>query len=172
MADKFLVREGGRTKQKAPVAISAGAADAGKLLALNSAGKVDETALPAGIGLSVLLATATEALSAGVFVNLYGDGGVLSARLADNSNGRVAKGFVLDAVADAAEATVYHLDEVNSGLSGLAPGDDYWLGTAGGVIAVPLDEADDGNAGKISQHLGTAISATELATTDSDPVIL
>lgn len=50
MAQKFLVREGGKTKQKEATTTSAGAADAGKLPALNSAGKLDETLLPNGVG--------------------------------------------------------------------------------------------------------------------------
>ena len=46
-------------------------------------------------------------------------------------------------------------------------GATYDLGTAGGVIAVPLDATDD-DTGSIDQRLGLAMSATELSTDDYD----
>jgi hypothetical protein len=172
MADKFLIRDGGRTKRRAPIASSAGAADAGRVIATNSAGKLDETLLPDGVGADVNLATAYENLSAGDFVNLFSDEGVFSARRADNSNGRAAHGFVLDAVTAEGAATVYQLGEVNSGRSGLTVGADYWLGTVGGVLATPLDESSSTNDGKLSQYLGKAKSATEIVTVYDEPVVL
>ena len=57
-------------------------------------------------------------------------------------------------------------------MTGLTVGAAYWLGTAGGVIAVPLDEEDSNNANFISQYLGKAKSATELITTDDSYVVL
>jgi hypothetical protein len=120
----------------------------------------------------VNLATASEAISAGNFVNLYANSGVFSVRKADNSNGREAHGFVLAAVASAGTATVYQLGELNSSLSGLTVGADYWLGTGGGIIATPLDETDDDNIGLVSQYLGRAKSATELITVQDEPVPL
>lgn len=115
---------------------------------------------------------ASEAIGAGKFVNFHDNAGTFSVRLADNSNGRRADGFVTEAFASAAQATVYPLDGVNSALTGLTPGARYYLDTAGGVTATPLVETDALNANKISQYLGTAKSATELVTDDSDPVTL
>lgn len=169
---KFLARVSGKTKQVKATKSSSGAADAGKLGALGDDGRWDMSMMPAGIGADTQVLPASEALSAGNFVNIWGDAGAAKVRLADNSNGRPADGYVLDAVASSANATVYPLDGTNSELSGLTPGSEYWLSTAGGVIAVPLDETDDGNAGKISQYLGKAKSTTELITTDDAPVIL
>jgi hypothetical protein len=172
MAQKLLVRQGGKTKQYEPIVESVGTADAGKPIATNSAGKVDPTFLPAGIGANTVAATATEALSAGAFVNLYAASGAFSARLADNSNGRPAHGFVQAAVASSGTATVYPLGITNSSLSGLTAGTDYWLGTAGAPTATPLDETDSTNAGHVSQYLGVAKSATELVTVRDEPVVL
>lgn len=172
MAQKFLVREGGKTKQKEATTTSAGAADAGKLPALNSAGKLDETLLPNGVGAATQIIPASEALSAGVFVNIWSDAGAAKVRLADNSNGRPADGYVLTAVSPAANATVYPLDGTNSELSALTPGAEYWLGTAGAVTDTPLDENNVANANKISQYIGKAKSATELITTDDGYVVL
>lgn len=170
MTDKLLYREGGETKQYKPVQASAGSADAGKVPALNSEGKIDDSMLD--IGEQSLPVPASEALGAGKFVNLWSDAGTLKARLADNSNGRPAHGFVKGAVAPAATATVFPLDAVNTALTGLTVGASYYLGTAGGVITPALDASDDGNAGAIDQKLGMAKSATELVTDDYDYVVL
>jgi len=172
MAQRFLARVSGKTKQVEAAATSAGAADAGKIPALDSSGRLDASMMPAGLGADTQILVASEALSAGNHVNIWSDGGTAKVRLADNSNGRPADGYVLAAVAPAANATVYPLDGTNSELAGLTPGAEYWLGTAGGVTATPLDETDAANANKISQYLGKAKSATELVTTDDGHVIL
>ena len=170
MADKLLHREAGETKQYKPVQASAGAADAGKVPALNSSGKIDSSMLD--IGEQSTPVPASEALGAGKFVNLWSDAGTLKARLADNSNGRPAHGFVKAAVASAATATVFPLDAVNTALTGLTAGASYYLGTAGSVITPALDATDDSNEGFIDQKLGMAKSATELVTDDYDYVVL
>lgn len=172
MAQRFLVREGGKTKQKQATSTSAGAADAGKVPALDGSGKLDMSMMPAGIGADTQIIPASEALSAGNLVNIWSDSGVAKVRLADNSNGRAADGYVLGAFSSAADATVYPLDGTNSELTGLTPGAEYWLGTAGGVTNAPLDETDPANANKISQYLGKAKSATELVTVDDGYVVL
>lgn len=171
-AQGFLARVAGRTKQILGIQVSTGAADGGKIAALDDSGRFDISMMPVGVGQSTTNATASEALAAGDFVNLYGNAGTWSVRKADNSNNRPADGFVLAAVANAATATVYPLDSPNTARSGLAVGADYWLGIAGAVTNTPLDETVAGNAGKISQYLGKAKSATELLTTDDGYVVL
>jgi hypothetical protein len=162
----FLARVSGKTKQLFGLAVSAGAADAGKLVATDSAGKLDMSLMPVGIGANTIVATATEAIGAGKFVNFYSNSGAAGVRLADNSNGRQADGYVKEAVANAAQATVYPLDTTNTAMTGLTAGARYWLGTAGGTIAAALDATDTANAGKICQELGFAKSPTELVTDD------
>jgi hypothetical protein len=168
----FLARVAGKTKQIFGLATSAGAADAGKVVATGPDGRLDLSLMPVGIGANSITCPASEAIAAGKFVNFHANVGVLNVRLADNSNARQADGYVKDAVASAGVATVYPLDSTNSGLTGLAPGTHYWLGTAGGVITAALDPADNANAGKICQELGTAKSATELVTEDLGHVVL
>lgn len=170
MVDKLLHRQAGKTKQYRPIQMSAGAADAGKVPALNSAGKVDSSMLDIAEASRPVLAS--EALGAGKFVNLFSDGGTLKARLADNSNNRPAHGFVKMAVEADATGTVSPLDTVNSDLTGLVVGEVYFLGTAGTVITPALDATNDANEGFIDQKLGVAVSDTELVTDDFDYVIL
>lgn len=171
-ASKYLARVNGRTQQQSAKQTSTGVTDAGKIAALGDDGRLDMSLMPAGIGADTQILPASESLSAGNFVNIWADTGVAKVRLADNSNGRPADGYVLDAVSSAADATVYPLDGTNSELATLSPGASYWLGTAGGVIETPLLETDIANAGKVSQLLGKAKSATELMTSDDGYVIL
>lgn len=172
MAKGYLARIGGYTRQILATVVSAGVANAGDIVALGDDGRLDESVLPVGIGADTTQAVASETLGAGKFVNYHNDGGVFSARLADNSNGRQADGFVLEEFTAASTATIYPLDSTNAALSGLTIGSRYWLGTAGGVTATALDETDAGNTNKVSQYLGVAKSATELVTDDSEPVTL
>lgn len=170
MAQSFLARVAGRYVVLAATIISAGVASAGKLVGLGSDGRLDASVLPLGVGANVVTATAAEAIGAGKFVELFYDVGVLKMRLADNSNLRVAWGYVKTAVDADAGGTAYRLNTVNANLSGLVPGADYWLGTAGGIISTPLDAEED--AGTLDQYLGRASSATELVTVEHSPVYL
>ena len=170
MAQGFLARVAGKTRQILATIVSAGAADAGKIVGLGDDGRLDPSVLPAGIGANVVQAVASEAIGAGKYVELFEDSGVLKMRLADNSNGRAAWGYVKTAVASAASAAAYRLNTVNANHSGLTPGADYWLGVAGGVIDTPLDPAVD--IGSLDQYLGRASSATELVTAEHAPVYL
>lgn len=168
----FLARVAGHTKQILGIDSSAGAADAGKIVATDSTGRINLNMMPVGIGANTTQVPASEALTAGKFVNFWQDTNVLKVRLADNSNARQADGYVSAAVASGATATVFPLDTTNAAMTGLTPGGRYWLGTAGGVIAAPLDATDAANANKVCQELGTAKSATELFTDDQGYVIL
>lgn len=171
-AQGFVAIVGGKLKQLLGIQASAGAADAGKIIAANDAGKLDASFLPAGIGANQVVAVTSEALSPGDFINLYGNAGVLTMRKADNSNGREAWGFVEQAYASGASGTAKRLNVTNSARAGLTAGGEYWLGAAGGVIAAPLDATDAANVNKVSQYLGRANSETELVTVEYVPVIL
>lgn len=172
MTQGFLARVAGKTKQIFAVSASAGVADAGKIPALDSTGRFDTSMMPVGIGANTVQATATETIGAGKFVNFFDDSGTFSMRLADNSNGRQADGYVTAEVTTGNVGTAYPLDGTNAQLTGLTVGSRYFLGTAGGVTATPLDESDAGNVNKVSQYLGVAKSATELVTDDQGYVIL
>jgi hypothetical protein len=172
MADKFLTRIQGRTELIDPVTTSTGASDAGRIPALGVTGQLDESMMPSGISAPTVTGSATESIAAGRFVNLFSNGGSLGVRLADNSNGRVANGFVKSAVVSGASAVVYSMGVLNSNLTGLTPGVTYFLGTAGGVLATPLDSSLVGNNNKVCQEIGIAVSATEMMTSSNSYVIL
>lgn len=157
---KFLALAAGKLKEFAATVTSAGAGDDGKIVALDSTGKIDESMLPVGVGADTKQLTASENLSAGDFVNIWDDSGTAKVRKADaSSTSKEAHGFVLAAVTSSANATVY-FEGTNTQLSGLSPAAKYFLSgsTAGGVVSTPPSAS-----GHIVQSIGVALSATEIS---------
>lgn len=167
MAQKPIQLVNGKLTQVEATVISAGAGDAGEVVALDASGKLDPSVLPVGVGPDVKAILASEAIGAGKYVNIYDNGGTANIRLADNSNSRPAHGFVKDAVANAAIGTVY-FEGANDDLTGLTSGARYYLGTAGGVTITPPVFP----AATIHQLVGSAISATEINTDIEDCIVL
>jgi len=169
-AKSFLRLVGGKIAAIQAAVTSAGAANDGDIVALDGTGKLDVSVLPVGVGpdIKILPVADLTGLAAGDYVNIFDDGGTESVRLADNSNGRPAHGFVKAAFADGASATVY-FEGPNTDLSGLVSGRVY-LGTGGDVIQTPLEPIAD--AGSIHQLLGVTVSATEVNTDIQDCVQL
>lgn len=163
-ADKYFTLIAGRDSLVSATQTSAGAANADEIVALDASGRLDSTLMPVGFGADTKIILASEALSAGSYVNIFDNAGTANCRLADNSNDRPAHGFVLTAVLIAANATVY-FEGPNSALSGLVAGQRRYLGTAGTNTATPLAVAG------LHQFLGVAISATEINTDIDDEVV-
>lgn len=166
-AKKYVKYLNGELALQAASVTSTGVANDGDLVALDSSGKLDVSVLPTGVGPEVAILVATEALNAGDYVNIWNDAGTPKVRLADNSNGRRAHGYVKASVSISANATVYFEGD-NDSLSSLVAGGDVYLGTAGGVIQTPLAETA---VGSISQKLGVARAAT-IVSTDIDKTII
>lgn len=171
MTDKYLSLNlaTGRPTTKEATAASTGVADAGKIAALNSAGQLDITMMPTGIGPDVVTMPASEALSAGEYVNTWNDSGTIKARKADASTtGKSANGFVLAAVSTGQTATVY-TDGTNTALTGLTLGSRYYLSatTPGAAsTAVPA------TVGNVVQYLGVAVAATKLPFQPDDGYVI
>ena len=153
--------------------VSAGAGDAGKIVATGADGRLDESVMPVGVGADLTVCPAFENLVAGDFVHLFDDAGTLKARLADASfanAGKRAWGFVVDNVTAPANATVYH-EGLNNELSGLTIGETYALSavTPGKVVALSSISTTSGH---IRQVLGVAVSATGIEVEIDDPVVM
>lgn len=145
-------------KELTPNTTSAGAGDAGKVIALNSAGVLDSTLFPPGIGQQSMTFPATENIAASAAVNIFVNSGTWSMRNANATDAtKPAHGFVTAAVTSGATGTVYFDGQLLSGLSGLTPGNAY-LGTTAGQIT---STAPSG-AGNLVQSVGFAVSATEI----------
>ena len=153
-------------KEVETVDASAGAGSSGAVVSLDDTGRIDQSMMPAGVGTDQFSLPASEALTAGDFVNAWDDAGTMKVRRADNSNGREADGYVLAGVVSGATADVEFSDQ-NSQLSGLTVGADYYLGTVGGVTTTQPSAT-----GELVQHLGKALSATSIQVRLSDPIEL
>lgn len=167
--EKFLQLLSGVATGKAAAQVSAGVADAGKIIALDSTGKIDATMMPVGIAAETDTATASEALSAGDFVNMYASAG-LKVRKADGSvAGKYANGFVLAAVANGATATVYRISQLNNQRTGMTPGVTQYLSvTIPGATQETIPTVD----GQVIQSLGVASAATALIFAPNTPVVI
>ena len=159
MADKYIRQNAGQFAEVEGTVTSAGAGDAGRIPALDSSGKLDNSLMPSGIGADTEVMATSENLSAGDLVNIWNDGGTRKARKADASNGRVAIGFVLSATTSPNNATVYLSGDI-TGLSSLTPGNPYYVSgaTAGAATATAPS-----TSGHFVQQIGYAVSTTSIA---------
>lgn len=147
-------------------ASSAGAGDAAKVVQLDGSGRIDSSMMPVGVGADTATITASEALSAGDFVNIHDSSGV-KVRKADATNGRAAHGFVLASVSSSASATVY-FEGQNTGVSGKSPGAIQFLSTTAGAST----ETAPTTAGQIVQQLGIAAGAAVIVFEAEQPITL
>lgn len=155
--NRFVTLVNGVQRLVTAIAASAGVADANKIIATGSDGRIDSTLMPVGVGVQTQAITASENLAAGDFVNIFSDSGTPSCRKADASNGRIANGFVLSAVPSGQQATVY-FSGFNTSQINLTPGTQMFLSasTAGTATATAP------NAPALVQVLGIAVSETVL----------
>lgn len=148
--------------------VSAGAGNAGEIVALDSSGKLDPSLLPSGLGVNVDLFAASENLSAGDFVNKWDDAGTTKVRKADATNGRRAHGFVKAAVTSGNTATVYGPGELNDAVTPSAGGQHLYLSAsaAGGFqTTIPT------TPGHIMQPLGESNSTTAMRFLPEPPTL-
>ena len=163
---KFLKHSSGSLVEDTSIATSAGVGDATKLPHLDISGKLDASFMPAGLMADVMTFVANGALAAGDFVYIDATG---KAAKADASNpAKKAQGYVLAAVTNGANASVY-FDDINSALTGLTAGSEYYLSatTPGTVTATPPSAS-----GNIVQKVGFAKDANNIHVRFSDPIQL
>lgn len=189
---KYIRNSGGQLQEEASADVSTGATDAGKIVALDStghlddsitnatvtsaanrlvkldgSGRLDATVMPVGIGADTAIIAASEALSAGDFVNIWDNGGVAKVRKADASSaGKEAHGFVTAAVSNGANATVY-FEGTNSNVSGQTAGAVFLSSTPGKATSIAPTAA-----GQVVQRIGFAISATAVNFQSQPPILL
>jgi hypothetical protein len=166
MSNRYQSFVSGTWRLITAIAQSVGVADANKIIATDSTGRIDSSLLPPGLGAATKVYLASEALVAGDFLNIWDDAGTLKVRKADASNARDANGFTLTAVTSGNNATVI-LQGLNTALTGLNPASLYFLGNAGAVTTTP---SITNNA--IIQELGYATAVTELNFEYNSPIIV
>ena len=167
MIDKYLYNNAGITTEKTATTSSTGASDAGKIIALDAAGKLDTSFMPTGIGPDTASIVASEALSAGDLVNIWNSSGAFKVRKADaTSVGKEAHGFVKTSVSNGASATVY-FEGSNDVVTGLSPGNQF-LSTTPGLVTATAPSS----SGNVVQVVGFATSSTSLNFQSRSPIVL
>lgn len=143
-----------------------GIPNAEKIPSLGADGLLHTSMMPIGIVSDTQTLIASEALAAGNLINVWNNGGTVSARKADAATNRPANGFVLAAYLAGASALVY-FDGSDSQLSGLTLGADHYLGAAGApTTTIPT------TPGYIRQYVGVAIATTIMNFEYGEPILL
>ena len=168
MAAKKLLRLiGGVITEVFGVQTSAGAGNAGDIVALDDTGRIDNSMMPVGIGADTATITASEGLAAGDWINVWNDASTAKVRKADATTaGKEVHGFVLSAVTSGNPATVY-FEGTNTQVTGQTSGPVYLQTTAGtGGATAPSA------SGNLVQQVGVALSATSVNFERGTPVVL
>lgn len=166
--DKYLFNNAGTITEKASVQSSAGAGNAGNVPALDSTGRFDSSMMPVGVAADTAVVVASEALAAGDLVNIWNSAGSFRVRKADASvSGKEAHGFVLAAVLNAGNATVYFTD-ADTQVTGLTPGEQFLSATTPGAATATAPSG----SGQVVQRVGVATSATVLNFKPQEPIVL
>jgi len=168
MADKFVTRDAvsGKLQEVEATDVSAGAGDAGEIVALNSSGEIDATMLPSGTGAVRINVNAAEALAANdlVYINASGEAALALADVAGNA----VTGFVTAATLLGDPVDVY-FEGIVAGQVGLTPGARQYLSdaTPGGITDTPVT-----GTGKLHQYIGRALTTTSVLFEADDCITL
>lgn len=155
-AKKFLRFINGVFTEVFGVQTSAGAGNAGDIVALDDTGRLDNSLMPVGIGADTKSITTSEALAAGDWVNIWNSAGAKARKADATTAGKEVHGFVLAAASSGADALVY-FEGTNTQVTGQTPGPVFLQTTAGtGGPTIP------NAAGNVVQRIGVALSATEV----------
>lgn len=145
---------------------SAGAGDSGKIVALDGSGKIDSTMMPTGVGADTASITTSENLAAGDFVNIHYSSGQKARKADATTSGKEAHGFVLASTTSGQSATVY-FEGSNTALSSLT-GSVYYLSTTAGTATTTAPSS----SGNVVQRLGFATSSTTINFQSGVPIVL
>ena len=163
---KFLRLVNNLVTEVLGIQTSAGAANAGDIVALDDSGRIDNSMMPVGIGADVAVIAASEALAAGDWVNVWNSTGAKVRKADATTSGKEAHGFVLAAVTSGANATVY-FEGTNTQVTAQTPGPVFLQTTAGtGGATAPSA------SGNVVQRLGVAVSTTAVNFEGGVPVVL
>lgn len=164
--NKYIANTAGTLTEVAASQTSVGAGDAGKIPALDAAGRLDTSMMPVGIAADTASVVASENLAAGDFVNIWNSTGAKARKADATVAGKEAHGYVIAGVTAPAAATVY-FEGTNPGVTGQTPGPVYLSTTAGLATATPPS-----GAGNVVQRIGFATSATAINCQIQLPVVL
>lgn len=165
----YLTQDAGKIREANAVVASAGAGSADALVKLDSGGRLDASVLPTGVGAETISITASEALTAGDFVNIFDAGGGTAnvRRAAATGEALQAHGFVLSSVTSGNSAEVF-LEGTNTSVTGQTPGDVFLSATTPGAAT----DTAPSTATQIVQNIGVATSATTISFEAGQTILL
>jgi hypothetical protein len=165
-AEKYIALVNGVLTEVSATVTGGTAAQDGKVPALDSTGRIDQSLMPVGVTPDTYAGTASEALNPiNPLVYVKADGTVANASA--TSGGNPCTGFILSSAAQNAQATVFFEGRI-TGLTGLTAGARYYLSdvTPGGVTASPVS-----GTGKLHQYIGRALTSTTITFECDDHVV-
>lgn len=165
--NKYLTQNAGVLTEVVSNQTSAGAGDAGKIPALDSSGRLDNSMMPVGIGADTASITTSEALAAGDLVNIWNSTGAKVRKADASTAGKEAMGFVLAAAASGAAATVY-FEGSDTQVTGQTPGPVYLSATTPGLATA----TPPSTAGQVVQRVGYATATTTINFNAGLPIVL
>lgn len=164
--DAYIYNNTGTLTEKRAIQTSAGAGDAGKIPAVDAAGRLDTSFMPVGIAADTASIVSSENLAAGDFVNIYNSTGAKVRKADATTVGKEAHGYVIAAVTSPAAATVY-FEGTNAFVTGQTPG-PVFLSTTAGLTTATAPSA----SGNVVQRVGFATAATAVNSQIQLPVVL
>lgn len=168
--NKYLERNSstGIVTEVSAVQTSAGAGDAGKVIALDAAGKLATNMLPSGIGAEQVQVTWAEGVAANDLINVYLDGATWKGRKADGGTNKYrADGFAI-ASGEAAATGYVQMEGLITGLTGLSQGKLYLNNTTAGTYQQTVPTG----TGKLHQVVGRAISDSSYFFQSEEEIVL
>lgn len=159
MADKYLYDNSGTITECEATVTSAGAGNAGDIVALDSGGLLDISTMPSGVGADTVVLACSEDVAAGDWLNVWNDSSVIKCRKADaTTSGKPCHGFTLEAKTSGQNVTVY-LSGTNNQMTSLTGGSTYYLATTAGAETATAPSA----SGNLVQKLGVATATTSIS---------
>lgn len=167
MADKYLYQNAGTLTEREATVTSAGAGNAGDVVALDGSGRLDDSLMPVGIGADTASIEASETLAAGDFVNVWDSSGPMVRKADASAAGKPADGFVLASVTSGQQAVVY-FEGTNTQVSGLTAGAVFLSASSAGQATGTAPST----SGQVVQRLGVAIDSTAINFEPQSPIVL
>lgn len=171
MSNKYIDISGGRQVRKNFIDFTVGSENSGQPIKTDNTGKLDASFLPEGIGGEQFMQTAGEQLNANDLVYISLSTGQVFKADANDPNKR-AIGFISASYAQNEQVVIYKRS-IFDGLTGIVPGQRYYLSTTPGEFTTtPLDSENSTNDGKLHQFIGRGLTIDAIEFIDSSYVTL
>jgi hypothetical protein len=167
MANKYIAMISGLLTEVAAIITSAGAGDSGKIVALDSSGRLDTSFMPTGVGADTQAIATSESLAAGDLVNIFNSTGAKVRKADWSTSGKEAHGFVLAVFTHPTTATVY-FEGTNTQVTGLTAGVQYGDPANPGKSTTTAPST----AGQVVQRVGFATAPAALNFQSEVPILL